>query len=32
MERFWGLGLSEEENRAVLYENFARLFGLGDGL
>lgn len=32
LERFWGLGLSEEENRAVLYENFARLFGLGDGL
>ena len=23
------LGLTEEENRAVLYGNFARLFGLG---
>lgn len=32
LERFFGLGLSEEENRAVLYGNFARLYGLdGDG-
>lgn len=32
LERFFDLGLSEEENRAVLYGNFARLYGLdGDG-
>ena len=24
--RFLALGLSEEENRAILYDNFARLF------
>lgn len=29
LERFFSLGLSEEENRAVLYGNFARLYGLG---
>lgn len=28
LERFFRLGLSEEENRAILYGNFARLFGL----
>lgn len=28
LERFFGLGLTEEENRAILYENFARLYGL----
>jgi len=28
LERFFHLGLSEEENRAILYGNFARLFGL----
>lgn len=27
-ERFMGMGLSEAENRAILYDNFARLFGL----
>lgn len=26
--RFFGLGLSEGENRAILYDNFARLYGL----
>ncbi len=28
LRRFFALGLCEEENRAVLYGNFARLFGL----
>ena len=28
LERFFGLGLSEAENRAILYGNFARLFGV----
>lgn len=28
LDRFFGLGLTEAENRAVLYENFARLYGL----
>lgn len=28
LERFFALGLSEEENRAILYGNFAGLFGL----
>lgn len=32
LERFFSLGLSEEENRAVLYGNFARLYKLdGNG-
>ncbi len=31
LERFFGLGLTEEENRMILYGNFARLYGLGDG-
>lgn len=34
LRRFFSLGLTEEENRAVLYGNFARLFSLeeqGDG-
>lgn len=26
LERFFSLGLSEQENRAILYENYARLF------
>lgn len=26
LERFFGLGLTAEENRAILYDNFARLF------
>ena len=29
LKRFFALGLTEEENRAVLYGNFARLFKLG---
>ena len=29
LQRFFALGLTEEENRAILYGNFARLFGLG---
>ncbi len=28
LERFFALGFGEEENRAMLYGNFARLFGL----
>lgn len=28
LERFFGLGLSEKENRAILYDNFARLYKL----
>ena len=28
LERFFALGLSEEENRKILYGNFARLFHL----
>lgn len=28
LERFFGLGLSEGENRAILYDNFARLYKL----
>ena len=28
LERFFGLGLSESENRAILYGNFARLYKL----
>jgi predicted TIM-barrel fold metal-dependent hydrolase len=27
LERFFGLGLTEEENRRILYGNFAELFG-----
>ena len=28
LENFFGLGLTQEENRAILYGNFARLYGL----
>ncbi len=28
LERFFALGLSEEENRMILYDNFARYYGL----
>ncbi len=30
LERFLNLGLDEETNRAILYDNFARVFGLPD--
>ncbi len=30
VERFFALGLSEEDNRRILYDNFARLFHLED--
>lgn len=31
LELFFALGLSEEENRLILYDNFAHLFGACDG-
>lgn len=30
-KRFLGMGLTEEENRVILYDNFAHLFGLDQG-
>ena len=30
LERFFALGYGEEDNRKMLYENFARLFQLAD--
>ena len=30
LDRFFALGLTEEQNRAILYDNFARLFQVAD--